>query len=199
MKKSDRTKRNILEQGMDLVSSKGLMGVSIGDMAKACGLSRSGLIAHFKNKEEMQIEILKYSEDEFITHVLKKSYTKDPMEHLLALTKNWLNWTKSSDIHLKGGCPFVRAAIEFKDAPESPVRQYMEYQQKRLLVYLSDMAKKLTDAGLFNTSSNDDQFAYEIYSAYLGHTILKGLLNEQSADDKFKVTLNDLINKRLIN
>ncbi|OIQ17058.1 MAG: hypothetical protein BM556_12645 [Bacteriovorax sp. MedPE-SWde] len=195
MKKSEKTKEKILKMGMDLVSFKGLIDLSIGDMAKACGLSRSGLIAHFKNREEMQIEILKFSESEFLDHVIKKSYTKDPMDNLKALSKNWLNWTKKHEIHLKGGCPFIKAAIEFKDTTDSPVRSFMEDQQRRLLLYIADIANRLKTDGYFDTTRASDQFAYEIYSIYLGHTIMKGLLKEEDADEKFQVTLRELIQK----
>jgi AcrR family transcriptional regulator len=195
MKKSERTKEKILKMGMDLVSFKGLVDLSIGDMAKACGLSRSGLIAHFKNKEEMQIEILKFSEDEFKKHVIKKSYTVDPMENLNALSKNWLNWTKTHDVHLKGGCPFIKAAIEFKDRESTPVRDFMEDQQRRLLLYMTDVADRLKEHNYFDKAKSSDQFAYEIYSLYLGHTIIKSLLKEESADDKFQQTLGELIKK----
>jgi len=195
MKKSERTKEKILKMGMDLVSFKGLVDLSIGDMAKACGLSRSGLIAHFKNKEEMQIEILKFSESEFREHVIKKSYTPDPMENLKALSKNWLNWTKTHEVHLKGGCPFIKAAIEFKDRETSAVRDFMEDQQRRLLLYIEDIANRLKKEKYFREDKASDQFAYEIYSIYLGHTIVKSLLKEASADKKFEVTLEDLIDK----
>lgn len=195
MKKSERTKEKILKMGMDLVSFKGLVDLSIGDMAKACGLSRSGLIAHFKNKEEMQIEILKFAEDEFRQHVIKKSYTQDPLENLNALSKNWLNWTKQHEVHLQGGCPFIKAAIEFKDRESSPVRDFMEDQQRRLLLYMTDIANRLKEKGYFNPDKDSDQFAYEIYSLYLGHTIIKSLLKETSADKKFQSTLNELIEK----
>lgn len=195
MKKSERTREKILKMGMDLVSFKGLVDLSIGDMAKACGLSRSGLIAHFKNKEEMQIEILKFAEEEFRRHVIKKSYVPDPMENLHALSKNWLNWTKTHEVHLQGGCPFIKAAIEFKDREESAVRDFMEDQQRRLLLYIADIAERLKSENYFDQEKSSDQFAYEIYSIYLGHTIMKSLLREENADEKFQVTLTDLINK----
>lgn len=195
MKKSERTREKILQMGMDLVSFKGLLDISIGDMAKACNLSRSGLIAHFKNKEEMQIEILKYAEQEFRSHVIKKSYVPDPMDNLINLAKNWLNWTKKSELHLKGGCPFMKAAVEFKDRPKSSVRDFMEDQQRRLLLYIADIGERLQKENYFKEEIDPHQFAYEMYSIYLGHTIFKSLLKEDNADDRFHRTLKDFIKR----
>ena len=55
MNKGEGTRQAILEQGMRFGSRHGLIEVTIGSMAKLCGLSRTGLISHFDNKEDMQL------------------------------------------------------------------------------------------------------------------------------------------------
>ena len=65
MRKGEDTKQVILETGIDLASQLGLECVSIGSLAKAAHMSKSGLFAHFQSKENFQIEILNYAADNF--------------------------------------------------------------------------------------------------------------------------------------
>ena len=65
MRKGSDTKGNILETGLDLASRQGLEAVTIGALAKATGMSKSGLFAHFQSKENLQIELLRYAGDIF--------------------------------------------------------------------------------------------------------------------------------------
>ncbi|WP_260492659.1 TetR/AcrR family transcriptional regulator [Pseudoalteromonas maricaloris] len=78
MNKGERTRQTILEQGMRFSSQYGLIEVTIGSMAKLCGLSRSGLISHFDSKEDMQLAILDYCEDQFMLHVVAPARHQDP-------------------------------------------------------------------------------------------------------------------------
>ena len=65
MTKGVDTKLNILEIGLDVASRLGLEAVTIGDLAKAAKMSKSGLFAHFQSKENLQIELLKYAGEMF--------------------------------------------------------------------------------------------------------------------------------------
>ena len=59
--KGEHTKRNILEAGLAKASQLGLESVTIGELAKATGMSKSGLFAHFQSKENLQIEIVDFA------------------------------------------------------------------------------------------------------------------------------------------
>lgn len=196
MKKSEATKNKILKKGMELASSFGLLSLTIGEMAKALEMSRTGVISHFANKEDMQIAILKYAEQEFITNVIRPSYDKEcPEENLQKLRKNWLNWIERLDFELKASCPFVKAAIEYKDRPDCAVKIYIKDQQGRLLNYFADLASRCVESGFFKSSIDPHQFAYEFDSCYLGHSIQKYLLEDKVADDRFNQSIDDLITK----
>ena len=43
---------------VEIVSERGLAGVSLGALAERAELSKSGLFAHFRSKEELQVELL---------------------------------------------------------------------------------------------------------------------------------------------
>jgi AraC-like DNA-binding protein len=50
------TKERILTEGVDLLSRNGFPGVTLGVLSQETGMSKSGLFAHFKSKEEVQLE-----------------------------------------------------------------------------------------------------------------------------------------------
>ena len=53
-----QTRERILESALELASTEGLTGLSIGRLADRNGMSKSGLFAHFGSKEELQIAVL---------------------------------------------------------------------------------------------------------------------------------------------
>jgi AcrR family transcriptional regulator len=52
------TKERILTAGVDLLSRNGFAGVTLGVLSQNTGMSKSGLFAHFKSKDEVQLELL---------------------------------------------------------------------------------------------------------------------------------------------
>ena len=59
--KGETTKLAILEAGLAMASRLGLEKVTIGELAKVTGMSKSGLFAHFQSKENLQIAIVDFA------------------------------------------------------------------------------------------------------------------------------------------
>src|SRR5262249_60952284 len=51
----ERTRATILRAAASLATIEGLEGLSIGHLADAIGMSKSGLYAHFGSKQELQL------------------------------------------------------------------------------------------------------------------------------------------------
>ena len=51
----ERTRSAILREAASLATVDGLEGLSIGNLAAALGMSKSGLYAHFGSKQELQL------------------------------------------------------------------------------------------------------------------------------------------------
>jgi AcrR family transcriptional regulator len=91
MKKGVETKMAILEAGLEMASQFGLEGVSIGSLAKAINMSKSGLFAHFQSKENLQVEILDYAGRLFADGVIVPALkTEAGMPRIKALVNNWI-------------------------------------------------------------------------------------------------------------
>ena len=70
MTKGQDTKERILGEALDLASTVGIEGLSIGGLAKATEMSKSGLFAHFNSKEDLQLEVLRSGSANFIDTVV---------------------------------------------------------------------------------------------------------------------------------
>ena len=196
MLKRALSREKILQKGMEHASRFGLLSVTIGVIAKATRLSRSGVISHFANKEDMQIAILDYTETLFVDQVLKKSYTDDPLKNLHNLKQAWLNWSSQLDHGFKGGCPFIKAAAAYSDVGSCAINDYIQQQQCRLLQYLADLVDRCKARGVFTEQTNSELFAYELYSLYLGHSIQRDLIQTGGSDQRFYDIIDKLIERQ---
>src|SRR5262245_64377944 len=66
------SRRAILHAAANLATTHGLEGLSIGELAKHIGMSKSGLYAHFKSKEELELATIDMAADIFEIDVIRK-------------------------------------------------------------------------------------------------------------------------------
>src|ERR1041384_4493593 len=96
--KGEQTRAAILDAALKLVSKSGLEGLTIGTLADATGMSKSGLFAHFGSREDLLRAVLNHRQQEFIEVVLNPALKKPRgVPRLRAMFVNWLDWTESAD------------------------------------------------------------------------------------------------------
>ena len=64
------SRRAILHAAANLATTRGLEGLSIGELAQHIGMSKSGLYAHFKSKEELELATIETAAEIFEREVL---------------------------------------------------------------------------------------------------------------------------------
>lgn len=193
MNKGERTRSEILKQSIIYSSQYGLADITIGTISKLCKLSRTGVISHFENKEDMQIAILEYGEVLFRERVIKPAWREDPLEHLLTLLDNWADWTNDMFNEHQVSCPFIKALVEFQNRPESKVRTYTIEQQNRLINYISHRVERCLEQNRLKTTIESNVIAYELYSLYLGHAITQHSTPIKSTEGMFKNSVARLL------
>lgn len=114
--KGETSRATILLTAARLATTKGLDGLSIGDLAAAVKMSKSGLYAHFKSKEELELATIETAAAIFDREVLQPA-AKAPAgtARLAALVDAFLS-------HLErrvypGGCFFASVASELDTRP----------------------------------------------------------------------------------
>lgn len=189
MRKGEDTKQVILETGIDLASQLGLECVSIGSLAKAAHMSKSGLFAHFQSKENFQIEILNHAAQNFSDRVVIPALkTKAGIPRIKALVANWIKWGSK----ISGGCIFVNASTDFSDRP-GKVRDTLLRQQEDWIDCLCRIAKSAIRVGDFKNDIDCEQFAFELYSLLLGFHLYHKLLNKPDIKIRQEIALNRLL------
>jgi AcrR family transcriptional regulator len=114
--KGEASRATILLTAAKLATTKGLAGLSIGELAAEVGMSKSGLYAHFKSKEELELATIETAAAIFDREVLQPAAGAPAgTERLGALVEAFL-------AHLErrvypGGCFFAAVASELDTRP----------------------------------------------------------------------------------
>ena len=56
--KGQQTKAAIVDAALRMAAQVGLEGLSIGSLAEAMGMSKSGVFAHFGSRDELQLSVV---------------------------------------------------------------------------------------------------------------------------------------------
>ena len=116
MRKGEATRQGILRHAVRLGSRIGLSGLTIGRLADDLRLSKSGVFSHFRSKEALQKETIRFAASIFRESVIRPALREPRGEaRVRALFERWLEWPKRDP--LRGGCFFVAAASELDDRP----------------------------------------------------------------------------------
>lgn len=188
MAKGDVTRQRILENAFRLAARDGLEGVSLGSLADNIGLSKSGLFAHFKSKEELQLEMLRTASAQFVETVLVPAFKKARgIPRVRAIFDNWLEWLSQ-----RNGCLFVAASVELDDKP-GRVRDYVAEQQRSLAAALARAAEIAKEEGHFRKDLDAQQFAFDLSAIYLAFHHAHRLLRDPKAARKARTAFERLI------
>jgi AcrR family transcriptional regulator len=171
--KGDRTRARILDEAAALASVTGIGGVTLGQLAERLGMSKSGLFAHFRSKEALQVEILDRSAAQFRAAVVEPLADEpDKSKRLGLFFQLWLDWIENPG--LGGGCPVLAAAIEFDDVP-GPARDTAAGHYGELF----DLVRRLARAA--RPKADAMALAAAIDGLALSHLVRVRLLEEEDA------------------
>jgi len=189
------TRDRILSQGLALMSRAGLGGVTLGILAEQVGMSKSGLFAHFRSKEDVQIELLNHVADFANQRVLMPAMAvAEGLPRLRALVHNWFGWAQRAG--LPGGCPVAAGLFEFDDV-EGRVRDKileLEGIWRRTLIGL---VQRAVDLGHFRRDLDVEQFVWELCGIYLGHHAAHRFLRSADADTRAQTAFNALLDRAM--
>src|SRR5262249_26085750 len=116
----ERTRAAILRHAASLATVEGLEGLSIGRLADAVGMSKSGLFAHFHSKEELQLATIETADAIFREDVVEPALRTPPgIGRVRALCEAFLSHLERGVF--PGGCFFASVAAEIDTHP-GPVR-----------------------------------------------------------------------------
>ena len=191
MGKGEDTRTAILDRSVALATQVGLEGLTIGRLATELHLSKSGLFAHFRSKEALQIQVLDAAAERFVDEVVKTAVREPRGEpRVRALFDRWLAWTKSNSG--PGGCLFVAAAAELDDRP-GPVRDRLVALQKGWLEMIAIVFRTGVTEGVFRPDLDPEEFAHDLYSVMLGYHHAFRLMRDPRAEKRAHAAFGRLL------
>jgi AcrR family transcriptional regulator len=160
----ERSRSVILREAAKLATVEGLDGLSIGRLASAVGMSKSGLFAHFGSKEELQLATIAEASDVFEQEVVAPAASAtNGLERLRQLGYHFLRHVAGDAF--PGGCFFASVAAELDTRP-GPVRDAAIQLVSDWTTMLESAARDAQAEGAIGGDEDPAQLAFEI-NAYM--------------------------------
>ena len=190
MGKGEQTRSMIVDQALALAAVEGLAALSIGELAKHTGLSKSGLFAHFGSKQALQQAVLEQMAQRFTERVVISALMPgDGVARLRKLFENYLSWAGDDQ---PAGCPLQASSTELDDQP-GPLRDYLCEQQREWLELIARIAAKAVRQGDFKPDLDTAQFAFGFHAILLGYNFANRMLRDPKAGRRAGLAFEALI------
>jgi hypothetical protein len=155
-------------------------------------MSKSGLFAHFKGKEHLQLLVLQSAVEKFVGAVLSPAF-KEPrgLPRVTALFENWVQHLNDED-EMPGGSILIAVSLELDDRP-GELRDYVQKVQRDLISNIEKAAQLAVDAGHFHADTDVSLFAWSLYSFVLGYHHFKRMLEDTNAETYLQQSFKGLL------
>lgn len=188
-----KTYDRILDEGLEMLTVTGLSGVTFGALAEAVGMSKSGLYAHFRSKEDVQVRLLEHADALAAAKVLAPAMAEAPgLPRLSAFMRNWLGWTRR--VGLRGGCPIASALFELDDL-DGKVRIQVGNAEAGVRALLATLIGEAIAEGALRRDIDVDQIVWELRGIYLGHHVSSRFVGEPLADERAWTAFEALVDR----
>ena len=174
--KGAATRDAIIERAYEIARFSGVEGLSIGPLAQAVGMSKSGVFAHFGSREDLQLAVIESAATRFGEAVLIPAL-KEPrgLPRLRAVMHHWFEWVRGNS----GGCVLLGSVTEYDDRP-GVLRDQVLHNERRWrselqrAVQLAIDTKHLVDGDV-------EQYVFELYAIPLAVHHAAGLFGFEAA------------------
>jgi AcrR family transcriptional regulator len=180
MRKGATTREAIVEEALVQATRLGFEGLSLAPLAESLELSKSGLFAHFKSKEALQLAVLEEAIARFRRQVIEPALAAPAEARLTIVFERYLDWIAGKD---NGpGCLFVTLAQEYDERP-GPIRDLLVASQRDWREGLGRIYAH-ANPGKSLTRTDLEQFAFEFIGLALSFQHASKLLGDARARSK---------------
>jgi len=164
--KSEATYATIINAAFDMAAAEGIGKLSLGELAKRTGISKSGVFSRVGSLEALQTAVLdeydrRFSEDIFLPSLqLPKG-----LPRLIAQVHAWAH--RAAGESVRNSCLYSAGAFEYDDQ-NGPLRDRL---QKGVEAWRASLRKTILQAielGQLKPDTDPGQLVYEIYSLVVG-------------------------------
>ncbi|TMG97395.1 MAG: TetR/AcrR family transcriptional regulator, partial [Betaproteobacteria bacterium] len=121
--RSGLTLAAILDTAIAMATAEGLESLTVGELAKRLGLSKSGVFSRIGSREALQKAVIEEYDRRFLQDVFVPAM-REPrgLPRLNAIMRLWLQ--RARDVEIQQGCLYCAGAFEFDDR-DGPLRDML--------------------------------------------------------------------------
>ena len=162
----ERTREAIVRAAVSLATVDGLEGLSIGNLAAALEMSKSGVYAHFDSKQDLQLATVQ----EAGADLRRRGHRTGPRRG----HQGWPSSVALGDAYFDhllrrtfpGGCFFAGAALEMGTRP-GPVKERIAAFQGRLTGLVRQLVVAAIERGELPSDEDPEALTFELHGLIL--------------------------------
>ena len=155
----ERSREKILQAAAELATIEGLNGLSIGRLADAVGMSKSGLYAHFRSKEELQLATVETASRILAAELEPGMAAPEGKARIIALCDAFLSHVERRVF--PGGCFFASGAAELSTQP-GRVRDLIAPSYREWIALHQGEVRTAQAAGEIDEGEDPEQLVFEL-------------------------------------
>lgn len=195
MKKVQNTRIAIVDSALNQAVKIGLEGVSIGSIASAVGMSKSGLFAHFKSKEGLQLAVVEEANSRFLNEVFMPAQKKPKgLTRLKAYYQNYIGWIAGK--RGVSACPFITFVQEYDDRPGA-IHDLLVESQQNWRDTLAFAARDAIKNNEISDAISPEQISFELTGAALSFQVSIGLLKSKKSQTYALKAFDNIVQQKI--
>ena len=193
--RSGLTLAAILDTALAMAATDGLESLTIGEVAKRLGLSKSGVFSRVGSREALQRAVLEDYDRRFLQDVFVPAM-REPrgLPRLNAIMRLWLQ--RARDVEIRMGCIYCAGAFEFDDR-DGPLRELLLDGIRRWRSALKRTVIQAIDAGHLKPDTDADQLVFEMDGLFVALMREARFLRDTRAPDRAWTAYERMIRSRL--
>jgi len=157
----EASRKAILQEAARLATVEGINGLSIGRLADAVGMSKSGLFAHFGSKEELQLATIETAHALFHELVIEPALVATTaLGRLRMLIELFLRHVENKVY--PGGCFYVSVGVELGAQKSGPVRDEAVALSAGWMRLVVDTIREAQAEGSIDAAEDAEQLAFDL-------------------------------------
>jgi len=189
--RSGLTLTAILDVATAMAAEEGLESLTIGEVAKRLGLSKSGVFSRVGSREALQIAVIEEYDRRFLQDVFVPAM-REPrgLPRLNAIMRLWLQ--RARDVEIRQGCIYCAGAFEFDDR-DGPLRDKLLEGILGWRTALKRCVIQAIDAGHLRPDIDPDQLVFEMDGLFVALMRDARFLRETRAADRAWIAYERMI------
>ncbi len=187
------TRQAILDAAVRLASLEGLEALSIGRLAEALHMSKSGVFAHFGSKQELQLAALDAALQRFVAEAMQPAlHQAAGLPRLWGLCDQYLSYLERRVF--PGGCFLLATWAEFDSRP-GPVRDAAAAAMRTWEEAIERAVSSAREVGHLDVTVDPAQLAFEVNALLQAANTAFLLSNDRRDFDRARVAIRDRLTR----